>query len=422
MKVELAKLQPNPYRDFLVDPLEEDAAAPLYQSIADTGFWGGVPVRKTEDGELQIGAGHKRIFAAINAGIQFHDLMVKTYTDEEMIRIYATENLTQRGSNAGLAMTGAVAAAVRYIAKGVLKNDPTFGQYYPKVNGFESVRGNITSEKGLGHDVVLRFFKGISAMNDTLVKEHLAQLKASGDYARIVKEVNDEIAEEQKAERDELDRLEQEAEAAKRKAEEAVKGEVKQAKAEAKKAEAKVKEKEKVKETKEAAEKAAEAAAKKPVTFDLQGVGKWLKTQTQLRTFRKVLARESIRQNVPVKAQADLAARLVQHANELNGGKLTAEFISTYLTHLLQNRRRSEPQLSAEQVKRIDHENAQVKFTDLGHHFCRNIGSAFRDVHEMIALKDEYRDLEFTVTNELRNTVGAAYSRLKTLTEKLNIR
>jgi len=31
----------------------------------------------------------------------------------------------------------------------------------------------------------LRFFKGISAINDTLVKEHLAQLKASGDYARI---------------------------------------------------------------------------------------------------------------------------------------------------------------------------------------------------------------------------------------------
>jgi ParB-like chromosome segregation protein Spo0J len=444
MKVELATLQSNPYRDFQIDPLEEDAADDLKQSINDTGFWGGVPVRKTKDGTLQIGAGHKRVYAAINAGIKVSDLVVKSYSDEEMIRIYATENVTQRGTNAGLAMTGAVAAAVRYLVKGVLKNEPTVRKYFQTVNGFETTRHQIASEKGLGRDVVFRFFQGISGMNDGLVKEHLAQLKASGDYARIVKEVSEEIAKEEQAERDELERLKKEAEeaeqkaaqkakeaeAAKAKAEQdkAIKPEAKEAKAEAdaakdeaKGAKAKLKEKEGIEKTKELAEKAVAAAAKKEVTFDLKGVGKWLKSQSQIRTFRKVMTLASIHKSVPVSRQGDLAAWLVHRANTNNQGKLTANFITDNLPDLIMGATMKDLKLGEQELAEIEWETARENFAMMAHHFCRNLAGVMRDAKGMIDLKDKYPALKFKITQELIDAVQLAEPKVIELRKKLKI-
>lgn len=70
----------------------------------------------------------------------------------------------------------------------------------------EIIRGQIASEKGLGRECILKFYDGVDGINENVVKEHLANLKASGNYARIVKEVTEEIAREQAAERAELER------------------------------------------------------------------------------------------------------------------------------------------------------------------------------------------------------------------------
>jgi ParB-like chromosome segregation protein Spo0J len=441
MRVDLRTLQSNPWRDFEIDPLEEEESEALLQSINDTGFWGGVPVRK-KNGVLQIGAGHKRVYCAIKAGHTHADLVVKNFTDEEMIRMYATENATQRGTDMGLAMDGAVAGALRYIIEGVLKNDQTIGKYFPKVNGIESVRGAITSEKGLGWEVILRFFKD-TPINSSIVKEHLAQLKASGHYARIVKEIHDKIAAEQKAERAELKRQEEEAAAKKLAAEAAAakaaaaaekaakdkaeKEAAKKAKEEAAVAKRAAKEaedalkKSETKKTKEASEKAVTSSAKKEPTFDLKGVGKWLKTQTLIRSFRNVMSMESIHKSVPVSRQADLAAWLVHRANTINNGKLTANFILVNLPDLIKGGTIKELKLSPTERAEIEHEAAQKEFTNLAHHFCRNLAGVMRDAKDMIDLKDEYSDLRFNVNQEFIDAVRLARPTVTKLATKFNI-
>jgi hypothetical protein len=74
--------------------------------------WSGAPGAR----RFQIGAGHHRVAAALEAGVTHADVFVAAEMDDAtMIRVYARENTTQRGSTS-TAMTGTVAAALRYVA------------------------------------------------------------------------------------------------------------------------------------------------------------------------------------------------------------------------------------------------------------------------------------------------------------------
>ncbi len=92
MLVDLRSLKPNPMRDFVVDPIDEGRVEKLTESIKDHGFWGGVVCRQLADGTIQIAAGHHRVAAAINAGIQSADLFVGAMDDDAMARIHGSEN------------------------------------------------------------------------------------------------------------------------------------------------------------------------------------------------------------------------------------------------------------------------------------------------------------------------------------------
>jgi ParB-like chromosome segregation protein Spo0J len=94
----------------------------LVASINDTGLWNGCVGHQDENGEVEIACRHTLVAAAIEAGIKQVEIRLGHYTDEQMVRIYATENAAQRGE-LGLAMAGAVASAVRYLVKGLLKGD-----------------------------------------------------------------------------------------------------------------------------------------------------------------------------------------------------------------------------------------------------------------------------------------------------------
>ena len=65
-------------------------------------------------------------------------------------------------------MFGAVASAVHYLVKGILKRDKHVTQIYgTSAKGLEIIDGQIASQKGLGQECVLRFFEGIPAMHKT---------------------------------------------------------------------------------------------------------------------------------------------------------------------------------------------------------------------------------------------------------------
>ena len=56
MLVELDLLLPNPYRDFAIDPIDEEVIDQLTELIVEDGFWGGVVCRRNGR-DREIGAG-----------------------------------------------------------------------------------------------------------------------------------------------------------------------------------------------------------------------------------------------------------------------------------------------------------------------------------------------------------------------------
>lgn len=184
MLVELKKLNPNPLRDFKVDPVDETRVEHLRKSIHDDGFWGGIVCRQLKDGTIQIAAGQHRVNAALAAGLKTADVFVADDMDDAtLVRVYSRENATQRG-NTGSAQAGTVAAAIRLLAKGLATGLPlTFvkGGRHPA-----NARGQFISD-GIGSPLIMQLLDGIDGVSLRMVNDQLANLKSSGQYARIIK-------------------------------------------------------------------------------------------------------------------------------------------------------------------------------------------------------------------------------------------
>jgi ParB-like nuclease domain len=290
MQVNLKSLRPNPFRDFVVDPIDSDAVSKITDSINEDGFWGGVVARKNKSGELEIAAGHHRIEAAKQCGITVADIFVGQIDDEAMIRIYARENSTQRG-NGSTAVAGTVASAIRYLARQSL----TFGREIASEK-----RGAKVGDQGIGEPAISDFFKGQSGIGKSVVRQQLKNLKESGDYDRIIGEVIADVEAQQAAE---LKRLEEQHAPAEQ---------IEEAQATVAKT--------KTKATKVASKK------KEDKTFDFEGVAKHLKKDAHVIAFRDVVTGPAVREFLLVENQAALAEQLVGAAKDA-GVELTGFFI-----------------------------------------------------------------------------------------------
>jgi hypothetical protein len=140
--------------------------------------------------------GHHRIRAAIAAGIREDDIKVLSDIDDAyMTRMYASENATQRG-NSGTALAGSVAAAIRFLARAIMTG--TSEEFFGGSRALDTVRGQIMTDRGIGREIIARFLEGVPGINDGTVQQQIANLKSSGDYARIISEIQQEIEEENK--------------------------------------------------------------------------------------------------------------------------------------------------------------------------------------------------------------------------------
>lgn len=188
MKVNLRLAEPNPYRDFRVDPIDPTNVAQLAKSIKEHGFWGGIVARRKPDtrGVFQIVAGWHRREAALKRGIEEADIFVGDFDDRQTVRAYADENATQRG-NTSTAQAGSVAAALREI---LLR----------RLSSLEIKRTGGPTKDGVGQDAILHELEGVNDINDNVVRQQLAHLKATGAYDRIVSEVTAIVEAEREAE------------------------------------------------------------------------------------------------------------------------------------------------------------------------------------------------------------------------------
>jgi hypothetical protein len=371
MMVELRQLKDNPARDFSVDPIDDAVVVNLKASIKQDGFWGGVVCRKNGD-EIQIVAGHHRVRAAMAAGLKKADLFVSSDIDEPgLVRIYARENATHRGSSS-TAQAGSVIAAVRFLAKILMENQSS--EKVKKIrrdldlegNSFNILVGNLTSENGIGHAIIVKFLEGVPGINRRSVDQQLAMLKSSGAYARTIVEIRDEI---QRGERDQH--------------------------------------------IMELAVRAAEAANSRPVTLDIR-VADHLNNPHQVDVFRQIVTSPAIQRVLPVERQERLARQISAQAQR-EGVELSGSYIRDNIRTMV-----IPAQQSQRTISRADRTRGwEVQLVELQEKFASAITTA---VTAAKRLADHERsrpvDAQLYRTTTLRNALREA-RQLSRLIERL---
>jgi predicted transcriptional regulator len=130
--------------------------------------------------------------AALEAGITEADIFVgEEMDDAAMVRVYVRENATQRGMSSA-ALTGAVAAAIKYVVKCILTGTGGAVDFNSTFH-LPTLRERLLSDDGVGRDVIAAFLHDIPGISKESVRQQLANLKTSGDYARLMAEVEADI-------------------------------------------------------------------------------------------------------------------------------------------------------------------------------------------------------------------------------------
>jgi hypothetical protein len=168
---------------------------------------------------------------------------IKEPSDEQVLRIYARENSTQRGED-NSAQAGPIASAIRLLA--LASSDAKWRE-----------RG----DHGIGARNIAALL-GCSR-NEGVVIIQLANLKASGDYARIIEEVASELG---------------------------------------------------TSAPEQLTKEAARVRVRNPRIFDTQGVQKIIKLPELVETFRKITTSPAMKSALPIERQVDLAKALVDKA------------------------------------------------------------------------------------------------------------
>ena len=122
MKIQVSQLLPNPYRDLDLNPVDPGKVVGLVESFKDTTFWNnfiarclnneyngmtGKDLQEYLDGlieapadlKAEIGCGHNRCAALIEAGITQIDIPINVIENEVMLKIMANDNKGQWASN-----------------------------------------------------------------------------------------------------------------------------------------------------------------------------------------------------------------------------------------------------------------------------------------------------------------------------------
>jgi len=181
MKIKVADLEPNPYREMGKYPIDNAKVNALRLSIRETTFWDNLLIRPhpLKKGKYQISYGHHRLKAVKEEGITEIDAPVRNLTDAQMIRIMAEENLAWLSTPAVIIQT---VISVRRFLDAELAKYETWEELSNRFirQLFESEASwRNTKSKGVGQTTILKFLGGnwkqsqiqFALKTDDLVKE-----------------------------------------------------------------------------------------------------------------------------------------------------------------------------------------------------------------------------------------------------------
>ena len=228
MKVSIDKILPNPFRDFELDPILPEQVARLLISHKQIGQFGAVPVRPhpTQKGYYEQASGHHNIVAMRERGAREINVEARERTDDEMVRLLALENLTQRQHNAG-AQADAVAARAKLVAWSVLSAIKYPNSSVGVFDGHDDERAYAkVLEYGPGEELLYTGLNGfpyspkvelpdgvrqIISMRD--IRAQVGNLKANGKMSKLMADVLAQvqiIREQERLAREEQERREAE--------------------------------------------------------------------------------------------------------------------------------------------------------------------------------------------------------------------
>ena len=421
MRVRLRDLKVGKWCRAHVDPVDKEAVDKIRKAIRQNGGQlyqktGAIVVRRVGN-DIEIVVGRHRVAAAIAEGIEYLDLEVSELSDAEAILKSAHENSSQRGlgSTAGL---GTIASALWLIAGAVMRGDLSpIGDMSINARAFESLQGNVVSEKGLGAPILEQFLKDVPGITSKHIEDFFATVKKCGEYAGIIADIKKDIDAEQKEEirkaevarkaaavadeararaakaateaaerakateaarvkaatKAKADRENAEkqraADAAMKAAERAKEQNAKAAReaAEAKTEAAKTEQAsavfEETRKVADVAQGALNAANKRPITRDPR-VAEVFKNPTQLRDFYNIVERDPIKDLLhPYTKQYGLAQQLVKDAAE-QGRDLTSLFIRERIGVLVQGLHTEDNKAKRDELKQMDFVRLQRVYTD----------------------------------------------------------
>lgn len=128
MKFKISDIDANPFRHIERYPIREDKIAALRESITTTGFWDNIVGRKV-GGRVQIAYGHHRREALLREYPPDHTIgiVVRNFTDEQMLQIMARENMEEWGSSAAVEIETIDAVVQAYGAGQIELVRPEYG-------------------------------------------------------------------------------------------------------------------------------------------------------------------------------------------------------------------------------------------------------------------------------------------------------
>lgn len=119
MNIKFKDILPNPYRDLVRNPLNEETVENLRVSVRKTGFWNNVEVRKSKSkpGKYELAYGHHRLEAATREGLTEANFIVLGLSEADMVVRKHKEDRTRKSFDA-LTMMESVRAVVKALAEG----------------------------------------------------------------------------------------------------------------------------------------------------------------------------------------------------------------------------------------------------------------------------------------------------------------
>jgi hypothetical protein len=97
-EVDFERVKPNPHRDMKRYPINREKIDALKESIGRTGWWPNIVARES-DGVYEIAHGHHRFTALRELKRKTVGLLVGKFSDGEMLKMMADENLREWGSS-----------------------------------------------------------------------------------------------------------------------------------------------------------------------------------------------------------------------------------------------------------------------------------------------------------------------------------